>query len=97
MIAAALEEIDLSAVLAALREQEEKHGHTAESDAELPLEHFAADNIKRSIEAADVARRGDRQNLAAAHRRYARLAALCISTMRRIRVEQQQRSTDHYG
>lgn len=97
MIAPALEELDLSAVLAAFREQEEQHGHTAESDGELPIEHFAAELIKRSVEAGDVARRGERQNLAVAHRRCARAAAIALATMRRIRLEQTRRSTDHYG
>lgn len=86
-VAAALEDLDLSAVFAALHDQEER-GHTAATDAERPLEHFAAQLIERSIEAADVMRRGDRRNLNVAYRRCAREAALALVTMRRIRLEQ---------
>lgn len=87
MIRAALEELDLSAVLAAYLDQE-KHGHTAESDADLPLDHFASELVSRSQCAGDVMRRGAGRNLPVAYNRAARLAAIALSTMRRIRHEQ---------
>lgn len=96
MIGPALDELDLSATLAELRAQEEQHGHTAESDAERPITSFSDVALKRSAELADVLRPGDRQNLAVAYRRAARLAAFAISIQRRIRFEQdKQRSIEH--
>lgn len=86
-VRAALEEIDLSSVMAALLDQEEQ-GHTAESDAEEKLDHFASLLIRRSQEASDVLREGGRQDLAVGYRRAARLAGVCLATMRRIRREQ---------
>lgn len=96
MTPAALEGgLDLTAVLSTLREQEQKYGHSAESDRELPLYHFANELTSRGVEAGDVLRPGDRQDLDVAYRRSARLAALAIATMRRIRFEQAQAgSTD---
>lgn len=91
MIAGALEELDLTAALAALREQDEKHGHTAESDAEIPIGRFADNATRFSAELRDVMLPGDRQNLAVAYRRSARLAAFALATMRRIRVEQSKK------
>lgn len=82
---------DLEAVLAALDEQEGKHGHSAASDAERPIAHFASAIVQRSIEAADVMRPGTHQNLHVAYRRLARDAALAIAAMRRIRIEQEGR------
>lgn len=87
-VGAALEELDLSAVLAAFLAQSDKHGHTAESDADLPLDHFANELTRRALEAADVTHCGGRQDLRVAYNRGARLAAIALSTMRRIRVEQ---------
>jgi len=91
---AALDELDLSAALAAFREQE-SHGHTAESDGEIPIGVFANKAARFSLELGDVLRDGDRQNLDVAYRRAARLAAFGLSIQRRIRREQQsKRSTD---
>jgi hypothetical protein len=87
MIGAALEDLDLTAMLAALREQEAL-GHTATSDAEIRLCSFADKLATRAAELADVLREGDRQNLAVAYRRGARLAAFALAAMRRIRIEQ---------
>jgi hypothetical protein len=86
MTGAALEELDLSAVLAALRDQEGK-GHTAASDLELGLAHFRNELVSRG-QALDVILPGDRQNLDVGYRRAAKLAAMAIATMRRIRNEQ---------
>lgn len=94
MIGAALEDLDLSAVLAALREAEDKYGHTAASDAKQSLEHFRDELRRRAGEAGDVILPGDRQNLDVGYRRAARLGALCLSTMRRIRAEQSGAPTD---
>lgn len=84
---AALEELDVAAVLAAFRDQSDKHGHTAESDAELPLAYFHNSLVSRAQQ-LDVILPGDRQQLEIAYRRAATLAALSIATMRRIRLEQ---------
>lgn len=89
MTGAALEELDLSAVTAALRDQE-THGHTAASDADTKIGCFADRLATRANEAAAVMRPGDRQNLEVAYRRNARLAAFAIAAMRRIRHEQSQ-------
>lgn len=93
MTGAALEQLDLSAVVAAIREQEAA-GHTAESDRETPIGKFADKLQIRTAELGDALRPGNRQNLDVAYRRCAREAALAISTMRRIRFEQESRSTD---
>lgn len=82
-------EPELAAVLAAFAEQD-KHGHTAESDAELPLDHFATRLVQRSQEAADVMRGGPQQNLPVAYRRLARDAGVAIAAMRRIRLDPTQ-------
>jgi hypothetical protein len=92
MIRAALDDLDLTAVLAALRDQE-GYGHTAETDAERPIRIFGEDLLHRSMELRDVLIPGDRQNLGAGYRRAARLAAYAIAAMRRIRHE--QRTTDN--
>lgn len=84
---AALEELDVAAVLAAFRDQSDKHGHTAESDAELPLAYFHNSLVSRAQQ-LDVILPGDRQQLEIGYRRAATLAALSIATMRRIRLEQ---------
>lgn len=91
MIAPALEDLDLSAMLAALLDQE-SHGHTAETDGERRIECFGADLVARSIELRDVLQPGDRQNLEVAYRRAARLAAYAIAAQRRIRLERRRRS-----
>lgn len=91
MIIPALTELDLTAVLATLREQEGA-GHTAETDAELPLARFADVARRLSNELYDVLIPGGRQDLDVAYRRAARLAAFGISTARRIRTEQRQRA-----
>jgi hypothetical protein len=88
MIGAALETLNLSAVLAALRDQE-SNGHTAASDAEVPLYYFRRSLVERSQE-LDVILPGDRQDLDVGYRRAAKIAALAIATMRRIQIEQQQ-------
>jgi hypothetical protein len=93
MMGAALEELDLSAILAEFRNQEE-HGHTAESDADRRILCFGEDLVRRSQELADVLRPGDRQRLDVGYRRAARLAAYALATMRRIRIEQ-QRTMEH--
>lgn len=87
MIGGALEELDISAVLAAFRGQAEQHGHTADSDADLPLGYFRNELVGRA-QGLDVMLPGDRQNLTVAYARAARLAALAIATMRRIRREE---------
>lgn len=87
MIPPALEEIDLSAVLAEFRDQEEKHGHTAESDARIPPGVFGDRARQFAAQLADVLLEGDRQNLDVAYRRAARLAAFALATQRRIRLE----------
>jgi hypothetical protein len=84
----ALEELDLTAALAAFRDQSETHGHTAERDAELRICHFADTARRLAAELADVLLPGDRQSLPVAYRRAARLAAFTLATMRRIRLEQ---------
>jgi hypothetical protein len=84
---AALGELDLSSVLAAFLEQSEKYGHTADSDAELPLAYFHEELVRRAQD-VDVIRPGCRQNLEVAYLRAARLAALALATMRRIKREQ---------
>lgn len=91
MIRAALEDLDLSAVLAAYLEQDEKHGHTAETDAELPIDYFAGKLVSFAQDAADAMRHGPHQNLGVGYRRCAREAALALSTMRRIRLEEARR------
>jgi hypothetical protein len=95
MISAALEDINLSAVLAAMRDQE-SHGHTAATDAERPIACFGDDLVRRSIECRDVLIPGDRQNLDVGYRRAARLAAYAIAAMRRIRIEQERTRKEHY-
>lgn len=89
MIGAALAELDLGAMLAALREQETR-GHTAETDGELRVECFGETSIRLAGELRDVLHPGDRQNLDVAYRRAARLAAYAIATQRRIRTEQER-------
>lgn len=86
-MSAALEGIDLATVLAELRNQE-KNGHSAATDADLPIEHFGDTSRKLAGELRDVLIRGDRQRLDVALQRAARLAAFAISTQRRIRIEQ---------
>jgi hypothetical protein len=87
MISAATgDDIDLTAVVAALLDQE-AHGHNAVSDGERSLYHFQHELVTRA-QSLDVVLPGDRQNLDVALRRTARLAAFAISTMRRIRLEQ---------
>lgn len=88
-VRAALEALDLSAVMAAVLDQE-AHGHTAESDAELPLDYFASLLVSRSQAAADVMRSGGGQRLDIAYNRCAREAALCLAIMRRIKRDQEQ-------
>lgn len=84
---AALDELDINAVLAAFRDQEERYGHTAESDGELALGYFRGELISRA-QALDVIFPGERQRLDVGYIRAAQLAALAIATMRRIRREQ---------
>lgn len=91
MIRAALEEIDLSALLAALADQE-AHGHTATTDAELPVYFVSGKLVEFANGARDVTHPGDRRNLELAYRRTARLGAMCIAVMRRIRIEQERAS-----
>lgn len=79
---------ELEAVIAAVADQEAK-GHTAESDGELPIAHFRCQLVGRAQD-LDVALPGGNQNLDVAYRRAAKLAALAIATMRRIRHEQQK-------
>lgn len=93
MMRAALEDLDLSAMLAAFLEQQ-AHGHTAETDSERKLECFGDDLVQRSIELRDVIRPGDRQNIDVAYRRAARLGAYALATMRRIRVEQMREKAE---
>jgi hypothetical protein len=94
MIGPALDDLDLTAVFAAFRDQEQ-HGHTAESDADRKLPCFGEDLIKRSIELRDVLIPGDRQNLDVGYRRAARLAAYAVAAMRRIRTEQRRRADNN--
>jgi hypothetical protein len=89
MISAALETINLTAVLAAIRDQE-AHGHTADTDADRAVVSFGDDLVKRALECRDVLYPGERQNLPIGYRRAARLAAYAIATMRRIQTEQQR-------
>jgi hypothetical protein len=96
MIAAALGDLDLSAVFAALRAQEE-HGHTAETDAELNVGCFGDKALRLASELRDVLVPGDRQNLDVAYRRAARLAAYAISMQRRIRLEQSRHAACNTG
>lgn len=88
MIGSALEELDLTAAIAAFRDQEETHGHTASSDAERPIGSFADTANRLAGELRDVLNPGDRQNLKVAYRRSARLAAFSLAMMRRIRLEE---------
>lgn len=99
----ALEELDLSSVLAAFLEQSEQYGHTADSDVDRPLHHFRGELIRRAQD-LDVILPGDRQRLDIGYKRAAQLAALAIATMRRIRREQAACNTaldpppcDHIG
>ena len=87
MTGAALEDLDLSAVLAELRGQE-ANGHTAETDADRSIGSFGDTSRRLAGELNDVLIPGDRQNLAVGYRRAARLAAYALATMRRIRHEQ---------
>lgn len=96
MIGPALTEIDVTAALAALRDQE-SHGHTPETDAERKLPCFGDDIVKRAIECRDVLIPGDRENLEVGYRRAARIAAYAIATMRRIRIEQRRRAPCNMG
>lgn len=89
MTGAALDTLDLTAALAAFLEQGEKHGHTADSDGELPMGFFADKATRLAIECSDVARPGGRQDLKIAYRRAARLTAFGLALQRRIRLEQQ--------
>jgi hypothetical protein len=86
-VRAVLDELDIAAVLIAFRDQEERYGHTAETDSELPLHFFRNELIGRAQE-LDVMLPGERQRLDIGYQRAARLAALAIATMRRIRREQ---------
>lgn len=88
MISPALETLNLSAVLAALRDQE-SNGHTAESDGERALHYFRRELVDRA-HALDVILPGDRQDLDVGYRRAAKIAAMAIATMRRIQIEQQR-------
>jgi hypothetical protein len=87
VIVAALDELDIAAALAAFRDQGETHGHTAEADADRSIAYFRGELIRRAQE-TDVALPGERQNLAVAYLRAAKLAAFAIAFMRRIRLEQ---------
>jgi maltooligosyltrehalose synthase len=88
MIEPALDTIELSAVLAALREQE-ANGHTAETDAERDLYYFHRELLERA-RTTDVILRGDRRDLDVGYRRAAKVAAFAIAAMRRIKHEQQR-------
>lgn len=88
MIGAALEDVHLSAVLAAFREQE-SHGHNVLTDADRKLICFGDDLVRRADELRAVLYPGDHQNLAVGYRRAARLAAYALAIMRRIRLEQE--------
>lgn len=88
MIETALETLNLSAVLSALRDQE-SNGHNAATDAERALHYFRHELVARA-QALDVILPGDRQDLAVGYRRAAKIAAMAIATMRRIQIEQQQ-------
>jgi hypothetical protein len=88
MIEPALETLNLSAVLAAIRDQE-GNGHTAETDAERALHYFRRELLERA-HGLDVILPGDRQDLNVGYRRAAKIAALAIATMRRIQIEQQR-------
>lgn len=83
----ALEGLDISAVLAAFLEQSQKHGHTADSDADLSLAFFRNELISRA-QMLDVILPGDRQRLDVGYSRAATIAAFALATMRRIRREQ---------
>lgn len=89
MIDAALAQLDLSALLGAYLEQADKHGHTIESDRARPLDDFAPLLGRLAAELRDVMVRGDRRNLAVAYRRAARVGALALAVMARIRHEQE--------
>lgn len=88
MISAALEDLDLAAVMAALREQEAA-GHTAETDAQTDIGCFRDQLIRRAKD-LDLILPGDRRNLPVGYQRAARIGALALATMRRIRFEQQR-------
>lgn len=94
MTPAALEELDVTAALAAFRDQAQSHGHSAERDAELRIVHFADTSRRLAGELHDVLVPGGRQNLEVAYRRAARLAAFSLATMRRIRHEQACNTAD---
>lgn len=95
MIGSALEELDLTAAIAAFRDQADTHGHTAESDAERKVQCFGEELVRRSFELRDVLIPGDRQNLPVAYRRAVRLIAFGLATARRIRIEQQLKGQEN--
>lgn len=92
-VRSALEELDLSAVLACYLEQSEKHGHTADTDAELPLAYFRADLLSRA-QSLEIMLPGARQRLDVGYQRCAVIAAMALATMRRIRREQLARDAE---
>lgn len=89
-IGPALEQIDLTAALAAFREQEERYGHTAATDAERKIRCFGGELVLRAQEIRDQLEPGARQDLRVAYRRTVKLIAFALATARRIRTEQQR-------
>lgn len=90
MIAAALDELDLSAVLSARLEQQDKYGHTPASDAELPVAFIVGKLTDMAQAARDPAMPGGQQDLDLSYRRCAKLGAMVLAAMVRIRLEQER-------
>lgn len=76
------------AVLETRIEQIVKHGHTAESDACLPLGILPREAKDRLIMGMDCLH-GDRRNLPIARRRFARAAALILASIEQLDLQMQ--------
>ncbi len=78
-------------LLATMAEQARVHGHTPESDEELPVLHLAELVRSHAQYARDVCIPGDHENLPVGYKRAMRVAALALALARRIKTEQARR------
>ncbi len=83
---------DLAAMLEARLEQVEGYGHTEQADDERPTHKLGELLVERAVLARDPTFPGDRQDLAVAYRRAARVGAIALAFMRRIRTEQERQT-----
>jgi hypothetical protein len=80
--------VELADAIAAYLEQRDRHGHTPEADAERPIGRMGRLLYEHATLVRDTIETGPHQNLSVGYRRAARLAALAIATMQRIKAEE---------